>query len=66
MTSMHYELAVEGAVGPVLRCALLPRQASPTESSTVLRLHGSEQDITELVRTIESLGLELVSVRAVD
>jgi hypothetical protein len=61
------ELTVNGELGPVLRTALLPHLAAQTQHCTVVRLLSPpEVDLPALVETLESLGLQLASVRCID
>jgi hypothetical protein len=58
-----FELSVEGALGPVLRSALLPRTVVRSGGCTVLRAAGPDRDLVALVAELSGMNLTIDSVR---
>jgi hypothetical protein len=51
-----FELTVEGALGPVLRCALRPGRVEESHTCTTIRTVGV-QNVPGLVELLDSIGL---------
>jgi hypothetical protein len=61
-----YEITVLGGLGPVLRSALAPCRALAPGYDTIMRVNAHEgEDLLELVRRLESRGLEVANVSLV-
>lgn len=56
-----FELTVEGALGPVLRCALRPSTVEESHTCTTVRTAG-DCDLTGLVELLDSNGLVIEEV----
>lgn len=56
-----YEVTVEGALGPVMRCALRPDRADDADTCTTIRV-AAEADLPGLVGMLESHGLVIQAV----
>ena len=61
-----YEISVVGELGPVLRQALEPCRTAGSRYNTILRVvRDGDEDVTEMVRILLSLGLEVTTVSLV-
>jgi hypothetical protein len=54
-----YELTIIGSIGPMLRSALAPCQATSPHESTLLRAWSGELDLVDLVTRLHAQGLEV-------
>lgn len=62
-----YELTVTGGLGPVLRGALAPYVTASAAIHTVMRAGTTEdEDIVDLLLLLESRGIEVAGISAVD
>jgi hypothetical protein len=62
-----YELTVVGALGPVLRRAIEPYVTATVECQTIVRACVADcADLVELVRLLESRGLQITEVAVLD
>ena len=61
-----FELSVEGALGPLLRCAVRPGSVVGEGLCTVVRIRGSDRDLVEVVGLLDRAGLLIESIRLVD
>ena len=65
--SAELEVTVNGELGPLLRSALPRRLAARTQRCTVVRLVAPpSMDLPALVETLDSMGLNVASVRRVE
>jgi hypothetical protein len=58
-----YQFTIVGTLGPVLRRALEPYVTASQQRQTVVRADAPERgDLVDLVRLLESRGLEIASI----
>lgn len=58
-----YELTIVGTIGPVLQNALAPYASATPEYRTVVRAGlPAGRDLVDLVRVLESRGLEIAAI----
>jgi hypothetical protein len=57
----HYELTVDGRIGPVLRCALRSQGGGSAHVCLVVRASGPD-DLVGLMQVLEAHGLEVNNV----
>jgi hypothetical protein len=66
-SSVDYELTVAGTLGPVFRHALAPHTTAASETCTILLADVSdEDDLVDLVGTLEERGLEVEGIIGLD
>lgn len=58
-----YELTVSGPIGPVVRSALWPHSAAPSQSCTILLAETARSDaVPELMLLLDRCGLDVEGV----
>lgn len=58
-----YQFTIVGTLGPVLRRALEPYVTASPQRQTIVRAESPEgRDLVDLVRLLESRGLEIASI----
>jgi hypothetical protein len=64
--SMTYELTLAGVLGPAVRTVLQPIVSASAELHTIVRAgSSSDLDLVDLVRILDSMGVEITEIAAV-